>query len=112
MGFLYFIDAISLHLWRRNSIATMSAAASAPATAQKVIFGADWCPHTQNAVSALGGKFVVQGGAFSKKGAQKVKYINCADKANAAKCKAHNIKGYPTFMTCTGSKCQAADLST
>eukprot|EP00756_Hemistasia_phaeocysticola_P036736 Hpha_TRINITY_DN16657_c1_g6::TRINITY_DN16657_c1_g6_i1::g.178465::m.178465 len=80
----------------------MSVAASAAAAAPtKVIFGADWCPHTQNAVKALGGKYQVVGGAFSAQGAQKVKYVNCADPSNFKACKAQNIKGYPTFMTCS-----------
>eukprot|EP01062_Namystynia_karyoxenos_P080743 TRINITY_DN873_c0_g1_i1.p2 TRINITY_DN873_c0_g1~~TRINITY_DN873_c0_g1_i1.p2 ORF type:complete len:100 (+),score=40.41 TRINITY_DN873_c0_g1_i1:86-385(+) len=68
-----------------------------------VIFGANWCPHTQNAVAAAGGSFV-KDKASGKNGRMNappgIGYVDCAAKANSKHCEALGIKGYPTFMSC------------
>eukprot|EP01059_Diplonema_ambulator_P011869 TRINITY_DN2193_c0_g1_i1.p2 TRINITY_DN2193_c0_g1~~TRINITY_DN2193_c0_g1_i1.p2 ORF type:complete len:109 (+),score=6.53 TRINITY_DN2193_c0_g1_i1:45-329(+) len=77
---------------------------------EKIVFGATWCPHTRNAVSALGGHYEVAGGAFSAKDpSARVRYIDCeASKKNASICRAQNIRAYPTFMSCSNGACSEA----
>ena len=60
-----------------------------------VIAGANWCPHCHHAVESQGGSF--KGNVVSGLPANE-KWVDCADKKNAATCNAMGVKAYPTFF--------------
>jgi hypothetical protein len=69
----------------------------------KILFGADWCPHTQAAIKALGGQ-----SALPSKG---ITYINCPAHQDICKRSDINITQYPTFKTCSNGTCTSADYA-